>query len=286
MGFGKKIEVAAAGGEVATAFVPVLPDMGPQDRHVAMREIMLRILRDTAEVSAAIRTDGRFTLRGVSDILDPIAAPIAIPDLQEHFSFRMDGHMMHAYYVYAPPQRADEFDARAQFDLHELALRVRALNLYCQQAESDEALGVALQAPLLPPLVDAILASAAFFVAYFENMVQMDPFVLRGTDAVGAGHERPSVTQMRETFERCKLMASDAMIEPARLDEFIPSPAWPHLGVEIVRRHEPGDQFAHGVYFPAEYAARIAGGEGEARFIREITGEAPVMQATRMDWVA
>lgn len=285
MVFGQKSAAAVVSDAAPTTFMPVLPEMAAAERHAAVRDVMRRILRDATEVSAAIKTDGRFPLRGVADVFDPRAAPISILDLQEQFSFRMNGHLMHAYYVYAPPQRADEFDANAQFHLHDLVLRIRALNIYCQQAERDEALGVALQSPLLPPLVDAILASAAFFVAFFDTIALMDPFLTQGTPAP-ADRERPSVAQMRETLDRCKLMAFDAMIVPERLEQLVPKVTWPFLGVELVRRDEPGDQFAHGIYFPAEYASRLAGGAGEARYLREITGTPTSDAPPLVSWVA
>ncbi len=229
-------------------------------RHQALREILLRILADAGQVANAIKANGSFALTGVADIIDPLTAPIEIRDLQEHFTFQEDGLVVHPFFAYAAPETPDQPDPRAQFQLYEMVLAIRRLNVYCQEAQQNEALGVALQSPSLPVLIDQILVSASFFAAYFDNLAITHPFIPK---MIATGQVYPGFDQLRLTLDRHRLMATDRMVVPETFDAMLPNAMWPHLGVEIVRRQEGGESMVHGIYFPAEYARKLAASKVE-----------------------
>ena len=223
-------------------------------RHIAFRDTMQRILRDTSLVADAIRNNGTVPLSGIADELDPMATPVALRDLPEQFSFADGNLILHPFYGYATPNRPDEIDPSAQFHLLDLVSRVRELNVFCQDGNQNDALGVALQSPKLPALVDRILIASAFFAAYFENLATTQIFV---AGSPGITRQLPDFNRLKVSYDRHQLMAQDRMLAPETIGRLQPFCAWPHLGVEILRRHETGEQFVHGIYFPASYARQL-----------------------------
>ena len=253
MAFGKRPLTAslAAAKPDAKPLPPVRPS---EERHTELRDTMLRILQQTGIVAEAIRSNGTLVLQGIADdIIDANVAPVEIRDLAEHFSFSDGTTLLHPFFGYAGAERPDQIDPSAQFQILELVSRVRELNAHCQDGNRNEALGVALQSPKLPVIVDQILVSAAHFAAYFENLATTQAFITSGAQ----GRPLPDFARLKTTYDRHKLMAFDCMLVPDNLEQMLPRAAWPHLGVEIVRRHEAGEQFVHGVYFPAVYARQL-----------------------------
>ncbi len=254
MAFGKRPLATAPQAAAATGALPLPPERPNEDRHIDLRDAMLRIIADTAHVADAIRDNGTVPISGVADDTDPVASPVPIRDLVDHFSFNAGGTLLHPFFAYATPGSPEQIDPSAQFQLLALVRLIRELNVFCQDAHHNEALAVALQSPKLPALVDCILVSAAFFAAYFDNIAVTHGFI---TGAASPGKALPDFARLQNTFDRHKLMASDRMLDPASLDAMLPAAPWPHLGVEIARRHEAGEQFVHGIYFPSTYARQL-----------------------------
>lgn len=254
MAFGKR--------PVTTAqpIVPVIdaaalpPERAADERHAALRDLMLRIVIDTGAIAEAVRDNGRVDVTGIADENDPAGSPVPVRDLLDHFSFNEGGVLLHPFFGYATPSAPEQIDPSAQFQMLELIKHVRALNAFCQEGYRDEALAVALQSPKLPALVDRILAGAAYFAAYFDNLAVTHSFV---SGVAAPGKTLPDFAKLQNTFDRYKLMATDRMLNPARIDALLPVAPWPHLGVEIARLHEYGQQCVHGLYFPSTYAHKL-----------------------------
>lgn len=257
MAFGKRplTSVAAAAAKSTVSLPAALSEpASSEERHIAFRDMMQRILRDTSLVADAVRNNGTVPISGIADELDAMASPIPLRDLPEQFSFADGGLILHPYFGYATADRPDQIDPSAQFHLLDLVSRVRELNVFCQDGNQNDALGVALQSPKLPALVDSILVASAFFAAYFENLATTQVFI---TGASAQTRQLPDFNRLKIIFDRYQLMAQDRMLAPELIGDLIPFRAWPHLGVEILRRHETGEQFVHGVYFPASYARQL-----------------------------
>ncbi len=230
------------------------PERTAEERHAALRDVMLRILTDTGAIAEAVRENGSVLVTGIADENDPAGSPVPVRDLLDHFSFNEGGVLLHPFYGYATPGTPEQIDPSAQFQMLELVKHVRELNTFCQDGHRDEALAVALQSPKLPALIDRILVGAAYFTAYFDNLAVTHSFV---TGVAAPGKPIPDFARLQNTFDRHKLMASDNMLDPSKLDALLPFAPWPHLGVEIARRHEHGEQFVHGIYFPSNYARKL-----------------------------
>ena len=252
MAFGKRPLTPASTATVAA----VLPHVRTSEvRHIDLRDTMLRLLQTTGSIAEAIRTNGTIMLSGViDDTIDPSAAPVELRDIAEHFSFSDGTNLLHPFFGYATPDRPEQIDPGAQFQILELVTRIRELNAHCQDGHRNEALGVALQSTKLPRIVDGILVAAAFFAAYFENLATTQAFITGSAQ----GRLLPDFAMLKASYHRHKLMAYDRMLSPENLDRLSPNPVWPQLGVEIPRRHEAGEQFVHGIYFPSAYARKLA----------------------------
>ncbi len=262
MAFGKRslptapVVVPDVGSKSVDSSTPAeLTDAG---RHQAMREIILGVLESAGRVAEAVRTNSVLQVAGVADEIDPTAAPVELRALKEQFTFKQNGAVVHPFYCYANPTQPGHVDPSAQFQIYELVRAARDLNVFCQEAQRDEALGVALQTPLLPALVDQILAAASFFAAYFDGLTRTHALTLNNKPV-------QDLSAIRLLYENHKLMATDLMIAPETYDALAPKVAWPHIGVELLRRQESDESFVNGVYFPAEYANRLAESSNTSR---------------------
>lgn len=213
-----------------------------------MRAAMLGFLDVGTRLAEAVRNNGSITLRGLDEDIDDLGPPLDLRGFREQFIIRDGGRRAHALYVYASPDFA-RIDPGAQGHLHDLAGRAVELNRYCQQASKDEALAVALQAPRLPPMVDALIVGAACFAAYFETLAAARPYY---TANPCRAVPQPVLGEMREIHQRYRLMAADRMLAPEHLDALVPQKAWPLVGVETVWPEHAGERFINHVYFPAE----------------------------------
>lgn len=226
------------------------------DRHVALKEIMLSILAQARQVAEAVRTDGMITLSGIVEgVIDPTTAPIELKDLKEQFSFIENGAVVHPFYCFASPGNLGHVDPSAQFQIYELVLAARDLNIFCQEALRDEALGVALQVPRLPRLVDQIIVLSSFYGAYFDSLALTHQAMPK---MIATSQPYPDMDRLKQALDRHKLMATDAMVVPDSYDELVPQRPWPFIGIELIRPDEGGDNLIHGIYFPADYARRLA----------------------------
>jgi hypothetical protein len=248
MSFGKRRPSAAA-SRTAPAPDPEnsKPEQTSEQRYLAARDTMLRLLATTASIADAMREDEEFPITGLDTELQAFTTPLDIVVFDEHFTFVSDGKTLHSVFGYILPEAPSKVDNSAQLHLHALAARIMELNLYCQRAKRDEALRVALQSPKLPTLIDRILVGAAFFAAYFENLVITQPMMGDGTTLSAPLFGMKSLAT---NMERRRLMAADRMMEPKRLEEHLPFRKWPFMGVEILAKPHVGQRFSNKVYFP------------------------------------
>ena len=248
MSFGKRRPSAAAS---RTAPAPETesskPEQTSEQRYLAARDTMLRLLATTSSIADAMRDDEEFPITGLDTELQAFTTPLDIVVFDEHFTFVSEGKTLHSVFGYILPEAPSKVDNSAQLHLHALAARIMELNLYCQRAKRDEALRVALQSPKLPTLIDRILVGAAFFAAYFENLVITQPMMGDGTTLSAPLFGMKSLAT---NMERRRLMASDRMMEPKRFDEHLPFRKWPFMGVEVLAKPHVGQRFSNKVYFP------------------------------------
>lgn len=246
--------------EALTEEHELLPEVSAQlsaDRHAAMSERMKSLLGQARRITTAIRNENMLSLQGVAGDLDADAAPLMLKGMTEHFTVLRGGETLYPFYCHISADRMDQVWPNAQFELLALMRRIQDFNLYCQQALRDDALSVALHAPGTPGQVDRIIAGLALFAGYFENLVETQPFF----DARNAAERGPlDYESLKATIDRNRLMALDAMMEPQRLDDYWPDLPWPHVGVEILRKPECGQQHIQHVYFPAVFARDIVAG--------------------------
>ncbi len=252
MAFGKRRERP---GTPAPSIVETDAHDEPEStRHDALHQTFERILKSASAVAEAVRTGGTVPVFGIADEPDPDASPITLTGFSSLFSYTDGQRKMFAVYGYAAPGDPDRIDPNAQCHIHDLVGRIRQLNLYCQQAHADEALVVALQSPRFPPLIDQVIAGAAYFAAYFANLKITQPFLLAVPPQVATF---PETASLKATVDRYMLMASDGMVEPKKLQDYLPHKAWPYFGVETAWRNHDGQQFINSVYFPMEYAKAV-----------------------------
>lgn len=269
MPFGKALPHFGRGDDLTEP-----PEMEPQisarfaaDRHRAMSERMKLLLGEARRITSSVRNELPLVVPGIAGDLDADAGPLLLKGMTEHFTVLRDGVVVFPFYCHIGADRMDQVWPTAQFELFALVRRIQDFNLYCQTAITDDALSVALHAPGTPERIDRIIAGLAFFAGYFENLVETQPFF----DARNAAERVPiDYESLKATMDRSKLMAIDAMIAPQRLDDYWPDLPWPHVGVEILRKAEAGQQHIHHVYFPAVFAREIVSRmESEVRMALE-----------------
>ncbi len=245
MAFGKRRQ----GLILASATAPDAPEiLTPIQRLEAVRDDLERLFDTTCRIADAVRAETAVAMPVIlDDQPDPEAGPLVLKGFHRHFARADAGRVVHSMLAYRPPAAGSCTDPNAQFHLSQLIGRAMEFNLFCQRADLDQAVGVALQAPSVPAMIDAILVPAAFFTALFENMIARSS----GSDADAAA---PDLTEQKATIDRYLLMASDKMLDPGRLENFRPIAVWPFIGVELEIAPHDGDYFLNSVYFPAEYA--------------------------------
>lgn len=212
-------------------------------RLIDLSETMLDFLARTIAVAEAVRTGDTLELPGLDIELQPEALPIDIRILEDYFTFSQNGRAYHPTYGYALPGAPPRPDDSAQRQLHQLIGRIIELNVFCQRAARDDALAVALQLPALPELVDRILVGTAHFAAYFENLVLTNAHSSSDLSTI-------EFAPMLLNVERRRLMATDSMIMPEKVEAYVPFGPWPHVGIETLTQSVGGERFFNKVYFP------------------------------------
>lgn len=250
MAFGKRLRPQAVAQRA-----PEPPTPGStSSRYTALQDQFLELFAAAAAITHAIQNDGTIHVRSYGSDIQPDAGPISLMGFAEHFVVESPGQMLYPFFVYVSPARPEHLDPSAQFQIHDLITKIRNLNVYCQRAAADDALAMALHGPEFPERIDRLLVGTAYFVAFFENLAQTQPFVSGpATDAA-----QPDFTSLKARLDGRLLMAEDRMLVPKRIAEFVPGHAWPHLGVEVLRRREAGQELVDGVYFPADLARQLA----------------------------
>lgn len=244
MAFGKR-RTSPSGSEGRSARVIASP--AGAERLELLRDQILDVMMGAGRIADAIRDQTSVAVPAIAEEPDPEAGPLVLKGFSAHFIETGASGLCHTLYAYSSPSRQGPIDPNAQYHLHQLTGQVLAFNLFCQRAELDEALGVALQAPSVPDVVDSILMRSAFFVAFFDNMI-----ALAGHSA--AMPDERTMAAQRFTLDRHLLMAKDMMLVPDRAETFVPLKGWPFIGVELPVEPHRGDYFINSVYFPADSA--------------------------------
>jgi hypothetical protein len=246
----------------APASLSVLADRSPQDRTPAarigeLRDHLLELFATAQRIADAVDEQGIVPVPVIVDDTDPEAGPLMLKGFSEHFVTHGTSGIGHLIYGYRNPQGDGTVDPNAQYHLQQMTGQILAFNLYCQRAELEEALGVALQAPDVGATVDSMLVRLAFFCALFDNMVTVQP-----RNGLVPHVDLP---RQRANLDRYLLMASDKMLVPSRLEELLPIKGWPLIGVELAYAPHDGDYFINGVYFPAEHAQVLLAAQKRAK---------------------
>lgn len=244
MAFGKR-RILPAGSERRTAHVDAsVPVAG---RVELLRDQILDVMMGAGRIADAIRNQTTVAMPVITEEPDPESGPLSLKGFTAHFIETSGAGLSHPMYAYGSPSRKGPIDPNAQYHLQQLTGQVLAFNLFCQRAELDEALGVALQAPTVPDIVDSILIRSAFFVAFFDNLIALAAMP-------GATPDERTMAAQRFNLDRHLLMAKDMMLAPDRADTLVPLKGWPFIGVELPVEPHTGDYFINGVYFPADSA--------------------------------
>ncbi len=218
-------------------------DKPTAQRLIDFSETMFQLFGKTAELADAIRNGETIELSGWDVVLQPDVAPIDIRALDGYFTFAENGQTVHPTYGYALPGSPNQPDDSAQQHLHELTSRIIELNGFCQRAAQDDALGVALQLPALPELVDRILVGAAHFTAYFENLALIKAQASSGPMTI-------DYAPLLQTVERRRLLATEKMLAPDKVEAYAPFGPWPYIGIETLTRPLTGQRFHNKIFFP------------------------------------
>jgi hypothetical protein len=223
-----------------------LQDGTPTARIGVLRDHVLALFATAQRLADAVDQQGIVPVPVIVDDTDPEAGPFVLKGFSEHFvTYGVNG-IVHRIYGYRNPQGDGTVDPNAQYHLQQMTGQILAFNLYCQRAELEDALGVALQAPDVGSTVDSMLVRLAFFCALFDNMLTVQP----RNGLVPHG----DLPRQRANLDRYLLMARDKMLAPDCLEALLPIKGWPLIGVELPYKPHEGDYFINGVYFPAEHA--------------------------------
>lgn len=211
----------------------------------ALRDDLRRLLDTAVQIADAIRAETAVAMPVLFDEPNPETGPLVLTGFHTHFAEAAGSRIVHRALAYRQPGSDGPLDPNAQYHLHQLTGRAMEINLYCQRAEMDGALGVALQSPSIAAMIDAVIVPAAFFTALVDNMI--------------AGADPSSEAARRANRDSLFLLASDKMLEPSQLHDLVPVAVWPIEGVEVEIAPHEGDAFINGVYFPAEHARLLLG---------------------------
>lgn len=250
MAFGKR---PVAPSNPSRPSINAIGDGRQPSRAQQLRDHMVALLGTARVVADAVRVEGVFPMPAIADAFVPEEGPLALKGFPEYFTTRGAQGPGHVIFAYGQPGGGG-IDPNAQYHLQQLTGQILTFNLYCQRAAGDEALAVALQAPEVPHLVDAILIRSAYFAAFFDNML-------------GICSGPADLQRQRSNLDNHLLMAQDKMLDPGRRASLVPLKGWPFIGVEVPYPPHDGDAFVNGVYFPAEYARLLLEGrDGAGRF--------------------
>jgi hypothetical protein len=237
--------------EVEQPAAPV--EMTRFERLDALQQAFAGLMTEAGRLADAIRDRGVVAMPAIIDTPVPEAGPLQLKGFVDHFAYLVGGRICHAVLALRDAAKASGVDMRPQVGLQELTGRILELNQYCQQAELDDALGVALQSPQLPGLVDEILVGLATYAAFAENLVRSLPISERPAqpaDEAFSGRDAAA-------GQRYRRMAADKMLDPARIPLQLDMSAQPFEGVITQVAPHDGDYFINFVYFPAGLARSL-----------------------------
>lgn len=264
MGFGKRKippSGARATGAEATALAGAVPESSVEQRVGALLHSLLRCLTQSAELAGAISRMEMLDADRFGPQYRTQQYPIDIVDFADHFAFGAAGKPMHSVFAYMYPPAMGSFDNSAQVALLDLTTAVLHVNSLCFEGHRDGALGVAVQSPAMREAVDGVIVRAAFFVAFFENLLASLPHY------TGTPEQRAKpfdLEAMRRVLDGRLEIARGAMLDPTRLDALLPNSRWPHLGVELGMPDHAGQQIVNEVYLPKDLAEPVMAKLAEA----------------------
>lgn len=215
-----------------------------EDRLATLRGEMRRIMREAAALvttTTPVRADSK------SD------GPISLAGVSRHFTFQSGDTTKHCVYAYVTETPEQGVDLQAQMDLLALTTRIAGFNAACK-GRSGLSLQHLLQDAEIRSTLDFIIARAAFFVAFFDNMLMAQP-ALTGTPierARGVDYGR-----LKSNLEEWKARASGMMSDPSRLADGMPDLAWPIVGRELEVDDLPGQTVVDEIYLPPSMAAQV-----------------------------
>lgn len=250
MPFGRRRDAPSTVGAARRALSEPAP--AEATRLEELRDHLASLMDAMGKIADAVREEGTIAnMPVILDEIDPETGPLRVKGLQERFCIGAGRTLRHAVYVFASPTGQGETDLSAQHQLQALFGDILAFNRYCQRAHLDEALGVALQSPHVPEVIDRILWRSAYFTAFFDNLVQKEI-------AGAAGGVPASSDAERRNVEKRLLMAEDKMLEPSHAKAMPPiAPSHPYTAVETMVEPHRGDYFLNGVYVPARLAEQL-----------------------------
>lgn len=225
----------------------VSAEKSPEQRYFALRDCFLQIFATASMIADAARSHETIPIERVGVEIRADAAPLDITALGDHFSYVEHGQSFHPVFGYVAPTPPFRVDESAQLHLHQLVQRIMELNVFCQRADRDGAMRVALQSPRLPALVDRVLAGSAFVAGYFEGLSVTQPILTSGGLKAAAAIDFP---RLAEIGERRRAMTRDRMLVPEAFDTHVPVRKWPFAAFETATRPHAGQRHLNGIYFP------------------------------------
>jgi hypothetical protein len=225
-----------------------------QSRLTLLRDAMDRCLTQAAELAALVQRMDMLDASRFGPQWRRDQYPIAITDLGELFALGAGtpAQRSHALYAYSYPPHEEDPDRSAQGHLHDLTSAIVRINAMCFEGHRDGALGVVLQSPAMHAQIDGAIVRAAFFSAFFENMLAEPAPADAALNAGAADFER-----LHGVLARRLTVARDAMLAASRLEALVPNRRWPFIGVELGYGPHVGERTIDEVYFPKDLAEAL-----------------------------
>ncbi|MFV0297500.1 MAG: hypothetical protein ACK5JT_15400 [Hyphomicrobiaceae bacterium] len=247
MYFGKRTELSRPSASGAPPLIP--GDLGYE--HIeGLHLALVDLLKSIGRISSAIHDHRVIPVPVVADQPDPEAGPVKLKGFADHFAFIENDRITHTILALAPSDPAIAIDTGPQRRLADALGRIRNLNLFCQQAQLDDAIGVALQSPHIPAFIDETLAEIAWLATFTDRAIAALPEDMKPTPSAVEVNVATPETGLQDRYLR---MAADMMLTGARIirpaDRPGADPAMRPVMLPVAPHTE--DYFINGVYLPA-----------------------------------
>lgn len=259
MSFGKRNSVPTEQG--TSGLADTSAELTRHERLTALRDDLMGLLKTAGQIADAVRQQASVPMPAIVDEPDPETGPLSLVGFIDHFVYLERGSIRHTLLIETGAAPGETFSYRPQHEFHELTGRIMELNLFCQRAQLDDALAIALQSPDVPEMVDNILAGIGYFASFVEKVIASLP----------AGERLGRADEHAATIERIGLMAKDKMLAPGRNDCRWSDLPRPFRGNIAAMEPHDGDYFINSVYFPAELASGLIGEAATGGQMRDAT---------------